>query len=107
LKGARIVPFAGLGRPEKFFATCTTSGAQVVSTFAYPDHHPYTEAEIRNIIRYADENEAIAVTTTKDIVRVPLALRGQVRVISTHLVWRDPAALEAFLAAHLPPKRAA
>jgi len=101
LQGAKIVPFAGLGRPEKFFAACTTSGARVASTFAFPDHHPYTEAEIRHIIQYADAEDAIVVTTAKDIVRVPEALRAQIRVIEADLVWRAPAALDAFLQQHL------
>lgn len=88
MRGARVVAFAGIGQPEKFFATCTTSGAEVLAIHAFADHHPYTREEIRTLIAAADAKGAIVVTTTKDAVKVPPDLRAQLRVIDGELVWR-------------------
>ena len=92
MAGARLFPFAGLGRPEKFFAACHTSGAEVPDTMAFPDHHPYTEKDMRTIIARADALGAVAVTTAKDHVRVPADYRRQIRVLDGKLVWRDASA---------------
>src|SRR5437762_5514116 len=45
-RNARIVAFAGIGRPEKFFATVRRLGAQLAATQSFPDHHPYRPDEI-------------------------------------------------------------
>jgi tetraacyldisaccharide 4'-kinase len=107
MPGARIIAFAGIGQPEKFFATCSTSGAELVATIPFPDHHPFSEAEMADLIRRADREEAILVTTAKDAVRVAPHQRAQLRVIEGELRWRNPAVLEALLAAHVPGYKAA
>ena len=40
---------------------------------------------------------ATAVTTPKDAVRLPPALRAQVRVVGVRLAWDDDAAIERLL----------
>src|SRR5436190_135747 len=45
-RNARIVAFAGIGRPEKFFAMLRRLGAQLTATQSFPDHHPYHLDEI-------------------------------------------------------------
>lgn len=102
LKGARVIGFAGIGQPEKFFSTLSTCGATVVAAYPYGDHQPYTEAEIRRLLKEADEAEAILVTTTKDAVRIPTSLREQVRVVDGTLVWRNPAAVDDVLKVMTP-----
>jgi tetraacyldisaccharide 4'-kinase len=44
------------------------------------------------------------VTTRKDIVRIPPALRPGIQVVSIALAWDDPSAIEALLDEVLPPK---
>jgi tetraacyldisaccharide 4'-kinase len=97
LRGARVLAFAGLGQPEKFFATLTTSGAHLTAALPFADHHPYTENEIRRLIAQADASEAILVTTAKDAVRLPWNLREQVRVVAGEFIWRDVTPVQAAL----------
>lgn len=98
LEGKRILAFAGLGRPEKFFAACLTSGANVVETMAFPDHHPYNAKDMRQIMSKAEELGTTPVTTAKDYVRIPQDFRPRIRVLNGELSWRDPAAIASLTA---------
>ena len=76
LPGSRVVAFAGIGRPEKFFATLRSLGAELVGARKFPDHHPFTAGEIAALRRAADRDRAQLVTTAKDWVRLPAAARA-------------------------------
>lgn len=97
LRGARVVAFAGIGRPDKFFASLASVGAQVVLTRGFPDHHPYREGDLQALAGEASRQGARLVTTAKDHVRIPPAWRRRVAVVPVGLRWRDPAALDRML----------
>ena len=90
LMGRKVVAFAGIGRPEKFFASLKQCGARLVTTTAFPDHYPYTRQEIEDMAREAESNEATLITTAKDRVRLPADLRARVEVLEVGLRWRNP-----------------
>ena len=46
LEGRKVLAFAGIGRPEKFFETLKACGATVEVAQPFPDHHPYTASEL-------------------------------------------------------------
>lgn len=72
LAGQRVLAFAGLGRPEKFYETLAATGAQIVARRSFPDHHFYTQADMRDLARAAKAAGADRlVTTEKDYVRLP------------------------------------
>lgn len=96
--GKRVLAFAGIGRPEKFFATLRELGAEVVETACFADHHPYREEDIRRLLARATQLDATVISTEKDAVRLPTALAAQVSVLPVHLVFADNAAFEALLA---------
>jgi tetraacyldisaccharide 4'-kinase len=104
LLGRRVLAFAGIGRPEKFFDTVRAVGAEIVAALPFADHHAYTEAEIRRIAADAEAAGAVPLTTEKDAVRLPPALRPNVRVLPVRCVWRDPAALDTLLDRLSPAK---
>jgi tetraacyldisaccharide 4'-kinase len=71
LKGLKVCAFAGIGRPEAFRKSLTGLGAELASFRAFPDHHPYSRADIDALRRLAGENGAgRIVTTEKDAVRL-------------------------------------
>jgi tetraacyldisaccharide 4'-kinase len=70
LRGLRLLAFAGIGRPEKFFETLRQSGLDVVQTRSFADHHPYSEADMITLRREAASKDLTLVTTEKDMVRV-------------------------------------
>lgn len=69
LRGQKIIAFAGIGRPAKFFETLETIGASIVSRHAFGDHHRYGAAEIAALQAQARRNGALLVTTQKDMAR--------------------------------------
>lgn len=93
-----VLAFAGIGRPEKFFATCRDAGLALAATRAFPDHHPYGAAEVARLLTDAAALGAVPLTTEKDAMRLPLAVRARVAVLPVRVVWNDPAALAALLA---------
>jgi tetraacyldisaccharide 4'-kinase len=74
--GAKVVAFAGIGRPAKFFASLESCGARIVARHSFPDHHPYRAGEIDALQRQASALEALLVTTEKDMVKIAPLLRG-------------------------------
>jgi tetraacyldisaccharide 4'-kinase len=97
LAGSRLWAFAGIGRPEKFFATLRALGADLVGTRAFPDHHPFRVAELEGLRRDAERAGAHLITTAKDIVRVPSAQRAGIEVLEVEIRWADPAALAGLI----------
>ncbi|RAU21744.1 tetraacyldisaccharide 4'-kinase [Paramagnetospirillum kuznetsovii] len=89
LMGRKVVAFAGIGRPEKFFETLKGCGARLVTTTAFPDHYAYDRSEIEDLLREAAANDAQVITTTKDRVRLPEDLRRKVAVLPVTLDWDD------------------
>ncbi len=97
LAGRKVVAFAGIGHPEKFFDSLKQCGARLVTTNSFPDHHPYARAEIEDLLAEAEANDAIAITTAKDRVRLPEDLRRKIAVLPVTLEWRDPGTLTPLL----------
>ena len=97
LAGRMVLAFAGIGRPEKFFATLADLGAKVVETRTFPDHHAYAPAEIESLRARAAALDACAVTTEKDAVRLSSELREGIEVLAVAVEWREPEALDALL----------
>ncbi len=80
LSGRRILAFAGIGRPEKFFATLRQIGAEVVETRAFADHHPYRLGEVAHLLDAARRQNLVPVTTEKDGVRLAALAAAEPRV---------------------------
>ena len=95
--GKRLLAFAGIGRPEKFFSTLRELRAELVGTRSFPDHYPYRARDIDQLLRAAERAEARLITTAKDIIRVPAAKRAGIEVLEVEIRWADTAALMELL----------
>ena len=93
----RVVAFAGIGRPEKFFTSLRNLGAEVVAEAIFPDHHFYTASEIARLKAKAQTAKASLVTTEKDYVRLTPAERVGIDYLRIEALFDDPSAIEAML----------
>ncbi|MCA0200803.1 MAG: tetraacyldisaccharide 4'-kinase [Proteobacteria bacterium] len=97
LKGQRVVAFAGIGDPEKFYHTLREIGARVNAFHPFDDHYSFDVADIQPILDEAFAIGAIPVTTEKDAVRLEPDQRQQVDVLSVDVEWDRPETLDALL----------
>jgi tetraacyldisaccharide 4'-kinase len=84
-KGRKVLAFAGIGDPDKFFATAAQAGFDVAQRRAFPDHHRFTAAEATALVVDAEHDGLALLTTEKDRARMAgdpllgtLAARAQV-----------------------------
>ena len=92
-----MLAFAGIGRPENFFAMLEKAGVVVVDQLGFADHHPFSDREFRRILDRARQLDALPVTTPKDAVRLATPQRASVHVVGVTLAWDDPSAIEGLL----------
>jgi tetraacyldisaccharide 4'-kinase len=76
LRGKRVLAFAGIGDPDRFFRTLRASGIDVAQHKAFADHHVFSAHEIGLLAESAKREGLTLVTTEKDLVR----LRGDAQV---------------------------
>ena len=70
LAGGRVLAFAGIADPQKFFASLAEAGIAVGATRSFPDHHRYTPGEASALCEEADRKGLALVTTEKDLARL-------------------------------------
>lgn len=99
LRGERVIAFAGIGHPGKFFSMLSAMGAELVAAIPFADHRNYAEAILRRLVRRARAADAILVTTEKDAARLPAAFRHEVTVLQVRLEPADWVALDHLFAA--------
>ncbi|MCF8486566.1 MAG: tetraacyldisaccharide 4'-kinase [Rhodobacteraceae bacterium] len=97
-QGQRVLAFAGIGYPEKFFASLRAEGAQIVKAVALDDHQPLTDSLLRRLAGEAAALDAQLVTTEKDQVRLPPAYRQNVLAMVVRLHITDWGPLDLALA---------
>jgi len=94
-----ILAFAGIGHPEKFFATLAETRAPVAKTLSFPDHHAYAEIDAEKLLAIADAEGLRLVTTEKDLVRLAGAtgalakLRDRLEPFHVYLEFENPTAI--------------
>ncbi|MGI9486663.1 MAG: tetraacyldisaccharide 4'-kinase [Geminicoccaceae bacterium] len=99
VRGRRVLAFAGIGRPEKFYATLRELGAEIVETRSFADHHRYQSREIEQLLTQAGQFDAACVTTEKDHVRLPPNLGNLVEKLPIRLRFHRPECLDRHLSA--------
>ena len=104
LKARKVLAFAGIGDPDKFFATATKAGIAVAQRQAFPDHHRFTAEEAAELIMRAEHDGLALLTTEKDRARMagePLlaALAAKAHVLTVTLLVIEAQELRALVLA--------
>lgn len=102
-RGERLLAFAGIGRPDKFFAALERAGAKLAGRVAFPDHHVWTENEARTLLGHVSGGSVRLVTTEKDIARLAGAtgalaeLREKSEAFPVRLEFEEPGAVTSIV----------
>ncbi|OAF05138.1 tetraacyldisaccharide 4'-kinase [Bradyrhizobium centrolobii] len=103
LSGKRVLAFAGIGDPGRFFRTLQSSGIDLARMRPFADHHMFTQAEIAALVADAQREQLTLVTTEKDLAR----LRGSegmpdgIVPFAVQLEFDDSAALRRLIGEYL------
>ncbi len=111
LAGKRVLAFAGIGDPEKFFATLRACGVSVAAAHGFDDHHRYTHVDAQALCAEAARDGLILTTTEKDLARMQgdehaAELAVQSRALPVTLVFDDDAGFRSLLREHIARARA-
>ncbi len=106
LKARQVLAFAGIGDPDKFFATAAEAGIAVAERQPFPDHHRFSAEEAADLIMRAEHDGLALLTTEKDRARMagePLlsALAEKSHVLPVTLVVQEAEALRKLVLAKL------
>ena len=110
LKGTRVIAYAGIGVPDRFFATVEAAGGVICRRVAFGDHHCFTDSDAVRLRELARTENATLVTTEKDIVRLrgsggalaKLQAASQMLPIILALDETSSTALQTLLASRVP-----
>jgi tetraacyldisaccharide 4'-kinase len=112
LAGARVLAFAGIADPGKFFATLEANGIAVAARRSFPDHHRFTVGEIAELLAGADRESLALVTTEKDLARLggeahARELLARATALPVALKVADVAGFERMVLGAVGPRQAA
>lgn len=90
--GKKLLAFCGLAYPQKFFSLLKTQ-----KTYEFPDHHSYTEKELKKICEEAEIMAATPITTKKDWVKFSPEFRKKISYLDVELEFENPSLIRAEL----------
>lgn len=89
----RVLAFAGIGRPSKFYDSCREAHLQVMETRDFADHHVFTQEDLTELTAAAVSKGLRLITTAKDWVRLPDPFRKDVAILDIELVFEEEEAV--------------
>jgi tetraacyldisaccharide 4'-kinase len=95
--GKRVIAFAGIANPERFFCLLADLGANTVEVRAFADHHPYSSAEITQLKSRALAENALLLTTEKDFVRLSPKQREGIELLRVRAEFTQAELIEGLL----------
>ncbi len=93
----KLVAFAGIGRPQKFFDALVAAGGELSEVAVYGDHHAFSVADLRHLDALAAAHDAHLITTEKDWVRLPADARDRITAWPVRAAFTNPGALDGLL----------
>jgi tetraacyldisaccharide 4'-kinase len=97
IAGKRVLAFAGIADPTKFFRTVEGLDGEIVVSRSFGDHQHLSDDEIEDLLTTADREDLVIVTTAKDAVRLrghhgrAQELAARIVVINVEMAFDSPA----------------
>jgi tetraacyldisaccharide 4'-kinase len=96
LRGQRVVAWAGIAAPARFFAMLEAHGAELAERVIFRDHQRLTPGDGERLVALAQRLQACLVSTEKDLARLAgatgtlAALAAATRVLQIRLSFAEP-----------------
>ena len=97
ISNKKVIAFAGIGNPQKFYTSLQQSGFEIIETQDFPDHHYYSDKELQILINKAQDYNALLYTTSKDFVKIPTHLQKHFKVLAITIKWENSQDLTNFI----------
>ncbi len=88
LRKKRFLAFCGIANPDRFFDALRRDCFDVVERETYPNHHRYSEQDLRRLESKARLLSACLITTEKDIVKLSDKWQNQVMYLKLEVCIR-------------------
>ena len=80
-KNKKVIAFAGIGNPINFFNLLEKNGIDIIEKIKFPDHHKYSDKELKNLSNKIKDNDTILLTTEKDYFRINQELKKKIKYL--------------------------
>ena len=102
LRQRPVLAFAGIGDPDKFFATVEACGIEIARRRAFADHHRFNAEEAAELVMAAEHDALALLTTAKDHARMTgdpalAALAAKAHVLPVTMVVEEKDKLRELL----------
>ena len=91
----RVTAFSGIGKPAKFFASLTAHGFEIAEAISFPDHHQFSDRDLKTLREISAKKRAPLITTEKDYVRLPEDCRPDILRFPVEMKINHPVPLIA------------
>jgi tetraacyldisaccharide 4'-kinase len=91
LQGKKVLALSGIANPDSFISLLKKCGMQVIKEKLLPDHHHYTQEDIRSIEEEGERVDWI-VTTEKDMVKLTGLNIDRLPIRALHIemrIWEE------------------
>lgn len=93
----KVLAFAGIGYPQKFYNSLEKCGLKVAKSYDFPDHHFYAKDELKTIIQKASKRNMPIYTTLKDFVKIPQNMQKSFNVLNIKATFENKSDLLNFM----------
>jgi tetraacyldisaccharide 4'-kinase len=97
IKDRRLIAFAAIAYPQKFYQTITELGAHLIETHDFADHYLYNINDLDKLQIIAKQHQAELITTEKDYVKIPKDYQEKIICLKVQLQMEDYSALEEII----------
>ncbi len=102
-KKKKYIAFCGIAHPPKFQKTLEEKGLNIEKFVSFPDHHPFTDKDLKKLKKSSLKEDALLITTEKDYARLPESdFKDSILTlpIETHFLAQEKKALLKFIKDH-------
>ena len=84
-RNKKFLIFSGLGNPEEYERTLKKYKFKIKEKFVFPDHHKFSNSEIKKIKKIAKNNKLEIITTEKDYFRLNNKNKKNIKFLKVNL----------------------